>query len=306
MAELTVHFDLRFSARMLRWAMAGAMVLVAAPELASESVSLTTYYPAPSGVYTQLIATSNAFMARDTGYLDVGTNVTPPSPAGIGTVKEYVENGAVLLGSPNVLAFGNYSEIDGDQGGSIELGGNNSVAGVGTPYIDFHYAGLGGDFNTRIINDASNQLSIFGQGGAGSTGFSVNGRVGTNGYSPTTGYPSGWSGGIHTFDVYSEGSVGNGAGGTLLTYMSQGVSYAANKVLSAQAVESNVSCSEITFSPNSVATCAGYITTASGFYSMYMSLPIPQGPTGPTQTTTTNAITALCCSCPTAGGNCDI
>jgi hypothetical protein len=39
--------------------------------------------------------------------------------------------------------------------------------------------------------------------------------VGTMGYSATSGYPFGWRGGFHTWDVYAEGSVGAGAGGSL-------------------------------------------------------------------------------------------
>ena len=49
-----------------------------------------------------------------------------------------------------------------DQGGSVELGGNESTAGVGTPYIDFHYSGKTQDYNTRIINDADRMLSVVG------------------------------------------------------------------------------------------------------------------------------------------------
>lgn len=32
-------------------------------------------------------------------------------------------------------------------------------------------------------------------------------KLGTNGLSPDSGYPSGWTGGIHTFDVYSDGGT---------------------------------------------------------------------------------------------------
>jgi len=50
----------------------------------------------------------------------------------------------------NVLQF--------DQGGSMELGGNNTVANPivgGVPYIDFHYGtGAAQDYNARIINSA--------------------------------------------------------------------------------------------------------------------------------------------------------
>ena len=50
-----------------------------------------------------------------------------------------------------------------DQGGSLELGGSDGSAGVRTPYIDFHYAGLIQDYNARLINDANGQLSVVAQ-----------------------------------------------------------------------------------------------------------------------------------------------
>jgi hypothetical protein len=53
------------------------------------------------------------------------------------------------------------SRLQRDQGGSIELGGDNITAGSGTPYIDFHFGPLATqDFNTRIINDADGLLSL--------------------------------------------------------------------------------------------------------------------------------------------------
>lgn len=62
-------------------------------------------------------------------------------------------------------------QFNSDQGGSLELGGNNSQAGTGTPYIDFHLAGQGTqDYNTRIVNDSNNHVTIAGANGQGSLG----------------------------------------------------------------------------------------------------------------------------------------
>lgn len=58
------------------------------------------------------------------------------------------------------IKWGNNSVLHDDQGGSIELGGDSSTPGSGTPYIDFHFAGLTQDYNTRIINDADGRLSL--------------------------------------------------------------------------------------------------------------------------------------------------
>lgn len=135
MAELTVRFDLKFSARMLRWTMVGVMVLAAAPELASESVSLTTYYPAPSGVYTQLIGTSNAYLARDAGEVTVAQNQTAARTTVL-SVNGGISGPYGL--TPNYQSWNAFGTGDGgaaiynDNGGFKQLMvvGNNSAGGV--------------------------------------------------------------------------------------------------------------------------------------------------------------------------------
>jgi hypothetical protein len=58
------------------------------------------------------------------------------------------------------LMWSNKSKLVDDQGGSLELGGNNTTPGKGVPYIDFHYNGLTQDRNVRIINNANGLLSL--------------------------------------------------------------------------------------------------------------------------------------------------
>ncbi|MCG9967133.1 DUF6519 domain-containing protein [Pelotomaculum terephthalicicum JT] len=74
------------------------------------------------------------------------------------------------------LRWGNNSCLREDQGGSIELGGDRSTPGKGTPYIDFHHSGLTQDFNTRIINDADGRLSVI------APVFYISGNVGIGTY----------------------------------------------------------------------------------------------------------------------------
>ncbi len=170
MNKHTIRLELSFGARSLRVLLTAAMVFSVATEVASESVSLTTYYPAPSGVYTQLIGTSNTYLARDAGYLDVGTNVAPSagtkmavmngnvgigmtnplwplSVAGAGSfVSPHVgSTGGVIIrdapGDPNAayLQFTNNAEalelghIQGLQGGGLSMMGGNVGIGTNAP-----------------------------------------------------------------------------------------------------------------------------------------------------------------------------
>ncbi|NNN06286.1 MAG: hypothetical protein HKL90_10335 [Elusimicrobia bacterium] len=152
MSNLNVHFDVNFSARFVRLALTGAMLLAAASQLASESVSLTTYYPAPSGVYTQLIATGNAYMARDAGFLDVGTNA--PS-----TSKVTID-----------VATGGYPTAIDVRNGGVRQFALNPTAGGGWQMYD----GVGGAYNARVT-DAGGNIGIGTSSPA--SALSVNGGV---------------------------------------------------------------------------------------------------------------------------------
>lgn len=127
-----IHLRLHYEPSSLRPWLVCAALFACVGELASENVSLETYYPAPSGVYTQLIATSNAFMARDTGFLDVGTNV-PPSA----TTKMAVMGGNVGIGTtaPTTMLEVNKGAVGGD---GIQIDGTNDTRlriGTGEPTV---------------------------------------------------------------------------------------------------------------------------------------------------------------------------
>lgn len=77
---IRLNFDvsLVYGPRTLRVPIVAAMLLAAVGDLNSESVTLSTYYPAPSGVYTQMITTGNTYLARDGAATSVGVGTTAP------------------------------------------------------------------------------------------------------------------------------------------------------------------------------------------------------------------------------------
>jgi hypothetical protein len=93
---IRLHFDLSFvhGPRSWRAPIAAALLLGGAGDLSSENVTLSTYYPAPTGAYTQMITTLNTFLARDGGGLAVGTSVPPA-----GAAKMVVMGGNVGIGT---------------------------------------------------------------------------------------------------------------------------------------------------------------------------------------------------------------
>jgi len=111
--------------------------------IGSETLNLTTYYPAPYGGYVSILTTGDTKLSRDTGRLAVG-NITP-------TEKLHVAGNSKISGT---VAWGtSRGLLKTDQGASIELGG------TGTPYIDFSRTS-GEDYSNRIILAAANRLDV--------------------------------------------------------------------------------------------------------------------------------------------------
>jgi len=92
-------------------------------------------------------------------------------------------------------------------------------------------SGVAGDFNVPgTLTVGAFQVS----GAATLAGVTVGGNVGSAGKDPDSGYPTGWTGGLHTRDVYAEGSIGVGpSGGPARAYMdSAGTIYAQSAAIS--------------------------------------------------------------------------
>lgn len=97
MKKIELGFEFRASPRVLSGSFAGLMLCAMSGELAPESVSLSTYFPAPSGVYSQMITTGSTYLARD-GANAVGIGTTNlVSGAKLRVAGQSVMEGGTLL-----------------------------------------------------------------------------------------------------------------------------------------------------------------------------------------------------------------
>lgn len=114
--------------------LAAVLLAAAAPELGCEDTTLTTYYPAPSGVYNQLMTTKNAYLARDGGSVGIGTTNPSAQLEVDGGIRFAAGRGDLsqLNGNPSAGSNGNYPllfAINAAERARIDTGGN---VGIGT------------------------------------------------------------------------------------------------------------------------------------------------------------------------------
>lgn len=77
--ELRVHITI--SPGMMRGILAAGLLASLSAPLGSESITLTTYYPAPVGIYQKMTTTGQTTLARDGGSVGIGT--TNPSSSAL-------------------------------------------------------------------------------------------------------------------------------------------------------------------------------------------------------------------------------
>ncbi|MBI4377053.1 MAG: hypothetical protein HY549_11450 [Elusimicrobia bacterium] len=66
--------NIQFKLRLSQGPLTALVLAVCAEPLQSENVRLSTYYPAPSGVYLQMLTTGRTILARDAGDVGIGTD----------------------------------------------------------------------------------------------------------------------------------------------------------------------------------------------------------------------------------------
>lgn len=176
MPEIKISFDLTFSRRLLTAAGTLAIMFCAVPELESESVTLSTYYPAPSGVYTNMITTGNTYLARELGpsptydpsYYKVGIGVTNPE-----TKVELIQNSALKVGSALLSSGGNYVHLANNEwyNGSSWIGTPSASPAAGALFqisgqtFNFytHTAATNPSHTLSMALDAAGNLTVVGQ-----------------------------------------------------------------------------------------------------------------------------------------------
>jgi len=303
MAEIVIRLDWRAAERAKRAGrllMAGAMLFAVAPELASESVTLTTYYPAPSGVYTTMIATNNTFLARDAstngGQVTIGA-----SSAGTGQqldVYSYMgaaNNGAIRATYPNggglagtefaALAHraGFWSAVYGNQGAA-------SYAGYFNGSMLFNNGGIWGNYG---LTPSYQSWAAYGTGSGGAAIYNDGGSYKTL---MLVGNNSG--GGVRQVSVWDQLNVnGNNVVSGYETvgssFYSAGGNGSANSYVSAAALNTACYWASYNAGPTITICAAGYYATMnSGYMSKYIVLNDAVNPAGD----------VLCCQCPAITG----
>ena len=142
MAELNLDIKVRLTPGMARWGIIVAVVFSCAPELGSESVTLTTYYPAPSGVYAQMITTAGTTLSRD-----VATGVTIGKAGVLAPLR--------VFGAATVDGMGRLANLETTGGNAINSGNSKAADIV-----------IGSDSGTRhdssiMMWSAASALRIF-------------------------------------------------------------------------------------------------------------------------------------------------
>lgn len=291
MSEIVIRFDLRMDAALRRGArflMAGAMLLAAAPELASESVTLTTYYPAPSGVYTTMITTNNTYLARDAstngGQVTVGSaNTATGQMVDIYSYMGSANNSALRATYPNGggLAGTEFAALAHRGGFWSGMYANQGAASYAAYFNGSTLFNNGGIWGNYALTPSYQNWAAYGTGSGGAAiyndagGYKTLMLVGNN--------SAGGSRQVSVWDQLNINGVFNLNNGYSLNEPSIG------NFVSAAAL--NTACYWASYPAGATVTvCAGgyYATEQTGYMSKYVNLNDGQNPAGD----------VLCCQCP--------
>ena len=88
------------SLRTMIGGLAALLLALAATKLGADNVTLTTYYPAPSGVYARMITTSDTYLSTINGKVGIGTT-GPTNKLSVNGAADFLGN--ILLNNHSVV-----------------------------------------------------------------------------------------------------------------------------------------------------------------------------------------------------------
>lgn len=135
---LRLNMDLSFvyGPRTWRAPLVAVMLLAAVGDLNSESVTLSTYYPAPSGVYTNMITTGDTRLARDGGSVGIRT----------GAAALVASQALTVNGNANVTGF--FGAMVPVPTQALDVAGSVKVAKGGCTAANANNGSCGGQYIT--------------------------------------------------------------------------------------------------------------------------------------------------------------
>ena len=182
MREVHLHeFHLRLSLTRGQTAflLSAAFLALLTSPIATEQVTLSTYYPAPAGVYNNMVTIGNTWLARDNipgtttpSFVELGSN----SPLSSGT-KLAVMNGSVAIGTTTPQAV-----LDVSSGAQPQAKFGNGTDTVLINLQDIKNANWQintGNYELGFYNAAKNAVMTL-----GNTGSPYSGNVGINTATP--------------------------------------------------------------------------------------------------------------------------
>lgn len=128
-----------------RWGILTFLLAGSATQISSESYILTTYYPAPSGVYTRMVTTGQTFLTRDVspgggGGVAIGSKAQPAAMLDV--------NGGANIGGGLTVGVPGYVGVRPPPAGMI-VNGNVGINNTAPAFA----LDVAGDLNaTRVFN----------------------------------------------------------------------------------------------------------------------------------------------------------